>query len=119
MGIVLASHCLFPSTLRTLCSQVDEVVVPQTPPGWSQATQSDIEAAYRILAENHPGMVDPQNPSFPELLNEARQNAESLVPRVDGPAAYMHAIARFSATLQDGHAGPLARLPQEMDWPTR
>lgn len=31
--VLLSSHCLFPSTLRTLCAQVDEVVVPQTPQG--------------------------------------------------------------------------------------
>ena len=117
--ILLCSHCLFVSTLRTSCGQVDEVVVPQTPQAWRQAAQSDIEASYRILADNHPGMVDPQNPSFPKLLDAARQNAMSLAPRVDGPAGYMHAIARFSATLQDGHAGPFARLPEEVDPPSR
>lgn len=116
---LLACLWSLPSAHRSLHAQLDAVVVPQTPQGWSQAAQGDIEAAYRILAGNHPGMLDPENPGFPKLLNEARQNAESLIPRVDGPAAYMHAIARFSATLQDGHAGPLARLPQEMDWPTR
>ena len=117
--ILLCSHCLFVSTLRTSCGQVDEVVVPQTPQAWRQAAQSDIEASYRILADNHPGMVDPHNPSFPKLLDEARQNAMSLASRVDGPAGYMHAIARFSATLQDGHAGPFARLPEEVDPPSR
>lgn len=99
-----------------------ELPVPQTPEAWSQAARSDVEAAYRILHDNHPGMVDPQNPAFAGLLKEARQNALGLVPRVDGPAGYAFCILRFFATLQDGHAGPFPSLPEELErntnrWP--
>lgn len=117
--VLLTCHSAFLSTHRTLLAQSEEVVIPQTPQAWMQAARSDIEAAYRILADNHPGMVDPANPNFPTLLNQARLNALSLVPRVDGPAPYMFTIDRFTATLQDGHAGVFARLPQEVDWKSR
>jgi hypothetical protein len=44
--ILLCSHCLFVSTLRTSCGQVDEVVVPQTP----QAEVVDKRAAIPATA---------------------------------------------------------------------
>jgi hypothetical protein len=46
--ILLCSHCLFVSTLRTLCAQVDEVVVPQTP----QAEVIDKRSAIPATAPN-------------------------------------------------------------------
>ena len=38
---------------------------------WRSITERDIEAAYSISAKNHPGMFDVNNPTFPDLLNQA------------------------------------------------
>jgi hypothetical protein len=115
-----------PASPRTVkITQADgttrEVPLPQSAEAWAQLAKADIEASYTILFNNHPGIVDPNNRSFPRLLAEARESSLKLVPRIDGPAAYMFSLLRFNATLQDGHAGPFPSLPQELEgsprWP--
>ncbi|MFM7563788.1 MAG: hypothetical protein ACKO81_12200, partial [Planctomycetota bacterium] len=83
--LVQSSLCLGQSSAETAkqpltvkITQPDGTVrvvpVPQTREAWMRAAQADIDAAHRILAENHPGMADPENPGFSKLLDEARQN---------------------------------------------
>jgi len=51
--------------------------LPATPEQWRSITERDINAAYSITAQNHPGMFDVNNPTFPDLLNQAK--AEALI----------------------------------------
>jgi len=79
--------------------------LPATPEQWRSITERDINAAYSITAHNHPGMFDVNNPTFPDLLNQAKAEALTLSAQASGPQAHVAAIARFSTILQDGHAG--------------
>jgi hypothetical protein len=89
-------------------------VLPVTANDWALAAKQDIAAAYQLTADNHPGMANPLDPDFPALLQQAQKNAMALLPFVNSAMAYEAAIARFSATLQDGHAGAFASLPDEL-----
>ncbi|HCU66212.1 MAG TPA: peptidase [Rheinheimera sp.] len=89
-------------------------VLPATAKDWALAAKQDIAAAYQLTADNHPGMANPLDPDFPALLQQAQKNAMALLPFVDSAMAYEAAIARFSTTLQDGHAGAFASLPDEL-----
>jgi len=89
-------------------------VLPVTANDWALAAKRDIAAAYQLTADNHPGMANPLDPDFPALLQQAQKNAMALLPFVNSAMAYDAAIARFSATLQDGHAGAFASLPDEL-----
>jgi hypothetical protein len=95
--------------------------LPTTAASWSEAAVRDVNAAYQMLADNHPGMVDPDNPGFRRQLERARQTGLNLAQRVTSPMGYDAAIAAFSNTLQDGHAGAYATLPQQLrparQWP--
>jgi hypothetical protein len=98
-----------------------QVVLPATAQGWAELALQDIEATYQITAENHPGMADAQNPNFHRQLLHAKTNALLLVPQVNSAYGYEAVIDRFSASLQDGHAGAFAVLPDSVKpirrWP--
>ncbi|MES2297288.1 MAG: S41 family peptidase [Pseudomonadota bacterium] len=86
---------------------------------WQSAAIEDIEAAYRITLENHPGAFDPANPGFVKNLASARENGLALAAKVSDSAGYAAAIARFNVSIHDGHAGALTRLPPEAATPDR
>ena len=74
---------------------------------WSARARNDILAAYAAFAENHPGMHDPANASFPAQLAAAR-DAALKVNAVDR-TGYVEALGVFTAGLEDGHAQLAAR----------
>jgi hypothetical protein len=86
---------------------------------WSTEASRDVEAAYRIFADNHPGMVNPTDPAFPKRLDEARQRGLSLAHRTRNQAGLQATLGAFSAALRDGHAQtfaePTSSLP--VRWP--
>lgn len=88
--------------------------LPSSAQVWAELTLQDIEAAYQLTAENHPGMADPQNPNFRRQLLQAKTNALLLQPEVRDAYGYEAAIERFSASLRDGHAGAFATLPDSV-----
>lgn len=96
-------------------------VLPSSPQGWSEAAQRDVNAAYMILRDNHPGMVDPATPGFLRQLDRARATGLELAKRVTSPMGYDAAIAALGNELQDGHASANAILPQSLrptrNWP--
>src|SRR3990167_3327879 len=94
-----------------IASEKDTKALPTTAQGWVELSRQDIEAAYQITAENHPGMADSQNPGFRQQLLQAKTNALLLVTQVKDAYGYEAVIERFSTSLQDGHAGAYATLP--------
>ncbi|MDF3124883.1 S41 family peptidase [Rheinheimera sp. 1928-s] len=115
----VALLCALPSVL--LASEQQAPVLPATAQGWAELARQDIEAAYQITAENHPGMADKQNPGFQQQLLQAKTNALLLVTQVTDAYGYEAVIERFSTSLQDGHAGAYAQLPDSVPairrWP--
>lgn len=93
------------SALLPLFSTAAEPALPQTAEAWASAAKADIEAAFEITRDNHPGMFDPLNPGFGAQLEKARDDALALAPRVTDATGYKAVIGRFSTGLQDGHAG--------------
>jgi hypothetical protein len=116
---VAALLCAFPSVL--LASEQQAPLLPTTAQGWAELARQDVEAAYQITAENHPGMADSQNPGFQQQLMQAKTNALVLATQVSDAYGYEAVIDRFSTSLQDGHAGAYARLPESVPsirrWP--
>jgi hypothetical protein len=94
---------------------------PTDPKGWSDAATRDINAAYAVLVENHPGIYDPANPGFRDLLKKAQQQSLELAAQTRDAAGYTAAISRFRAVLNDGHAGVFPTLGKtdigEPTWP--
>ena len=93
--------------------------LPTTAAQWQVTAERDVEAAYQQSVENHPGMFDSQNPDFPKLLESAKRQGLALAKQVTNAQGYAAAIARFSTVLQDGHAGAVAILPEQLKQPRR
>jgi hypothetical protein len=91
------------------------------PPDWSALAVADVEAVYAETRANHPGMNDPANPGFPALLERARAEALNYARQATTAGGFEASLDRFSAVLNDGHAGAYAALPEEfasaIRWP--
>lgn len=72
---------------------------------WRATAIHDIEDAYRITVENHPGVFDPANPDFMKNLDAAKKSGLSLAAKVNNADGYVAAVQRFNAGVHDGHAG--------------
>ncbi len=90
-------------------------------PDWATLAATDIEALYAETRANHPGMHDPANPGFPALLEQARSEALALAGQATSAAGFEASLDRFTAVLNDVHAGAYATLPEEyaptIRWP--
>lgn len=78
---------------------------PATPEQWRAAALRDIRAGYEVTLANHAGAVDPHNPAFLQNLERARAQGEALAAKVADASGYLAALLRFSAVIEDGHAG--------------
>lgn len=70
---------------------------------WSRILLNDLEAARQLIAENHPGPVDDENPEFRRALVSAYEEAKSAAPQVKSGSDYARAIRRFAGSFKDGH----------------
>lgn len=79
---------------------------------WRQAAYYDVLAAYRLFIDNHPGMYDLANPSFPATLARARAAGLIAAVRASDRDGYAAAMAAFNEPLADGHALIQVTRPQ-------
>jgi hypothetical protein len=86
---------------------------------WRQTAVSDIEAAYLITLDDHPGVYDPANPAFAGNLEQAREGGLTLAAQVRDGAGYAAALQHFNALLRDGRAGVVLKdmPPATPRWP--
>jgi hypothetical protein len=93
----------------------------EKPIDWRSLAIGDVEAAYQITREQHPGMFDKSNPGFPALLDKARTEALLLAGKTSTAAGFEASLGRFKAVVNDGHAGAYANLPEphqpKIKWP--
>jgi len=73
------------------------------PSRWSAIALADLNFIRTALIENHPGPVDPENPRFKALLEEAYRAAQIRAGAASSYAAYYFLLKRFAATFEDGH----------------
>ncbi|QJQ07774.1 hypothetical protein EJG51_015105 [Undibacterium piscinae] len=79
--------------------------LPKTAADWRHAAILDIDAAYQLSLENHPGTYDPVNPDFLKNLKGAKEYGLSLAVKVVDAAGYVAATQGFNVRIHDGHAG--------------
>lgn len=91
---------------------------PETPEQWRQAAATDIQAAYQITLENHPGVHDPVNPQFAGNLAQARERGLALAARVVDVGGYVAALQLFNTQIHDGHAGVVPQQTVRTPWRT-
>jgi hypothetical protein len=89
---------------------------------WRAAARTDVEAAYRLFLDNHPGVHDPRNPAFARQLERARAAGLAQAAKAADFGGYRDSLGAFSSTLGDGHAlafavAPAASGPAQIQWP--
>ncbi len=70
---------------------------------WSDLYLKDLEMARDVIASDHPGSVDLQNPAFRKALASAYKEALDAAKSVNSYESYRIALGRFGNRFQDAH----------------
>lgn len=73
------------------------------PPDWGLALREDAQAFHDLIAANHPGPVDSENPGFGARLEQARATALERARDADSYEDWYFALQEFAASFDDGH----------------
>ena len=84
---------------------------------WQAAARADVEGLRQILADNHPGAVDPQNRAFADWLERGYRLARREAGSVRTQADYVRALRRYANGFQDGHLVVSFSSMQASQWP--
>lgn len=87
-----------------------------TQPDWSQAALDDLSFIRAIIADNHPGPVDPETPAFRDWYERGFEVARSLAVEAENPAGYYFALMRYVIGFNDGHLGLLPDASLNVSW---
>ena len=116
MKYFIAVTTFLVATLAT--AQPPNPIQAQAADFWRAATQADIEAAYTLIEENHPGVVpEIGDTAFRAALETAHATARVRAANVNSLEGYMATLAAFGVALGDKHIGsrPLY-LTARVDW---
>lgn len=95
--LALALACALPHSASNAQEQEEA-------PDFAAMAREDIEEAYAVFAEHHPGMYNPLDPEFGERLQQFRDDALAFADTVEDGNGHFLAVRRFSQSLGDGHA---------------
>jgi Peptidase family S41 len=85
---------------------------------WATMAERDLHAIHDLLRDNHPGAVDPQNPQYKVLLEQALKPALVEAAAAHSFADYARALRRYNNAFQDGHTSVSFTLgAQTTEWP--
>jgi hypothetical protein len=88
------------------------------PNPWAQLAAADVEATRRNILDDHPGPVDPANPSFRIWLEGGYREALAGARRVRDFGGYAAVLRRYVAGFRDGHLGlSFGLAPTAQRWP--
>ena len=97
------THFALLSSLVVACSlaMLQESAPPTS--SWAQLAADDIEAIYEQMRDNHPGILNEEDPTFTNRLEKVKEQALAKATEVQNFEGYTHAM-RYCATLfQDPH----------------
>jgi hypothetical protein len=85
---------------------------------WSDIARTDIAAIKKLLSENHPGAVDPENREFAHWLVERERQALLEASSARNVPGYRRAVRSYANRFRDMHVElNLASTPGQMVWP--
>lgn len=70
---------------------------------WGQLAINDVEAAHASISVAHVGPVDPDNPDFSRLMEEALAEARGRAAGVDSWEGYRFTLQAYADRFEDGH----------------
>lgn len=106
-----------PAAALLLLAAAAPVASAETPV-WSRMAEVDLAAAYRFLAENHPGAVPATGDTdFVAALGRGREEAGKVASLARNYGGYRAALQRFAAEFRDAHISSAAAFPVPQRWP--
>jgi hypothetical protein len=105
--------CLF-----SVCASVQASDAATAADHWRALTQLDVEAAYSLLKDNHPGAApEAGDPQFVAALEAARSQALLRTAQVTSYEGYVAVLGELAGRMQDGHIAAAPRvLLQSVHW---
>jgi len=101
-----------------LCSPFAAQAQDNTAIHWRALTQIDVEAAHKLLADNHPAATHTVNdPAFMSALKSAYTDARAHALKVTNYPGYVATLGAFANAMGDGHiwSRPLY-VPNIIQW---
>ncbi|MDQ7813285.1 peptidase S41 [Brevundimonas sp.] len=89
------------------------------PADWGQALREDARAFHDLIADSHPGPVDPENPGFRALLDGGLRTALTRAETAQTYEDWHFALQAYSASFDDGHLGLSEFAPMGHEWRRR
>ena len=90
-------------TIAVVLSVLGGGAARATPVDWGQTLRSDAQAMRDILAADHPGAVDPQNPAFAVTLEDGLRAAQAQALHTDSAGGWYWAMKAYAARFDDAH----------------
>lgn len=85
---------------------------------WATLATRDLDAIHDLLLANHPGPVDPQNPTFKDWLRKGLREAKQRAASVASLEDYQRALRFYTNGFRDGHIGVnFYYTPRDDEWP--
>jgi hypothetical protein len=93
-------------------------IAEPTPAEWAGLTATDVEAAYRILSEDHPALsAEIGDGAFRARIDAARSLALSRAKQVTTDGGYLATLSALAVAAGDKHIWSRAKEPSEtVDW---
>ena len=86
--------------------------------GWSMLADRDLQAIHDVIAANHPGPVDPQNPKFGAWLDSGLGEAKRPGRSATSYSDYRRALLFYTNGFRDTHIGTYFLIgPSTYHWP--
>ncbi len=92
-----------------------------SPTDWSRALKEDAQALHDVIADSHPGPVDPENPAFKVVLEQGLTLAQNRARTARRYEDWYFAMQQYAKSFNDGHLSLTGYTPNDhawrMEWP--
>jgi hypothetical protein len=113
LGFIAASIVL---SLGADSARSQSAPAAPVPADWGVALREDARAFHDIIADSHPGPVDPMNPGFGDLLERGLRIAVSRAETADSYEDWYFALQEYAASFDDGHLSLSDHAPMGHTW---
>jgi len=70
---------------------------------WPALARADLDAVHQAIADNHPGVIDRENPAFKAWMDKGYAEAQARAARAASLGEVQQLLARYIAGFADGH----------------
>lgn len=84
---------------------------------WANRAVTDIRAIHDLIRDNHPGILNPEDPRFSKWLEKGERDALAETHGIKNATQYQLALRRYTNGFADGHVGIAFKESLPVLWP--